>query len=139
DVTLTWGGYGGSSAGDNGAGRLIEVTDATRHQVLGYDVNGFPASEQTEMVDDHWKHGTLTTTWSYDWLGRLASVGQFDGERLDYDYDLGGSLDRISGAKECTDLGTLAAPVDAVATTITVTENPTETPPATPFTIRVGG
>lgn len=139
DVTLTWGGYGGSPSGENGAGRLIEVTDAARHQVLGYDVNGFPASEETEMLDDHWKHGKLTTTWSYDWLGRLATVGQFDGERLDYDYDLGGSLDRISGAKECTDLGTLAAPVDAVATTITVTENPTEAPPATPFTIRVGG
>lgn len=138
DVSLTWGGYGGSASGANGAGRLIEVTDAARHQVLGYDENGFPASERTTMRDDHWKLGELETTFSYDWLGRLGSVGLFDGETMSYDYDRGGSLDKVSGAKECTDLGALAAPVDATSTTITVAENPVEDP-ATPFTIRVGG
>lgn len=138
DVSLTWGGYGGSPSGEHGAGRLIGVTDAARHQVLGYDENGFPASERDTMLDDHWKLGELKTTFSYDWLGRLGAVGLYDGETMSYDYDRGGALDRVGGAKECTDVGSLAAPVDATATTITVNENPIEDP-ALPFTITVGG
>jgi YD repeat-containing protein len=138
DVALTWGGYGGRETGQHGAGRLIEVTDAARHQVLGYDANGFPASERDTMRDDHWKLGELKTTFDYDWLGRLGTVGLYDGETMSYRYDHGGSLDEVSGAKQCTDVGTLAAPVDATSTTITVNENPLETPPL-PFTIRIGG
>ncbi|MBO9524411.1 MAG: hypothetical protein J7518_22970 [Nocardioidaceae bacterium] len=139
NVTLTWGGYGGAPSGQNGAGRLVEVTDAARHQVLGYDANGLPARETTEMVDDHWKLGKLTTTFSYDWLGRLGSVGEYDGETIAYDYDHGGSLAGISGSKDCTDLGTLAAAAAAGATTLTVRENPLAADPALPFTITVGG
>lgn len=138
DVTLAWGGYDGATTDGNGAGRLVEVTDAARHQTLEYDVNGFRAAENTEMVDDHWKMGTLRTETDHDWLGRVASIGYPDGETVSNDYDRGGSLESVTGTKACTDLGTLAAAVDDAQTTITVVENPLDAPPSVPFTIRIG-
>ena len=138
DVSMEWGGLLGASTDDNGAGRLVGVTDAAREQVLGYDENGVLDVELTTMTDDHWKRGQVTTTFDHDWLGRLASVGYPDGETVTSDYDLGGQLASVAGAKACTDLGKLFAAVDATQTTVTVTENPLQDPPTVPFTVTIG-
>jgi len=138
DVTMRWGGLNGVASGDNGAGQVVGITDGAREQTLGYDANGVLDDELTEMRDDHWNRGPIRTTWDYDWLGRLHTVGYPDGETLTNDYDLGGQLASVTGAKECADLGVLTAAVDAAQTTIRVTETPLTEPPTVPFTITVG-
>lgn len=140
DVTFEIGGYMGTPSGDNGAGKVVSVTDAGRQQQLGYDANGRVDSEKTTMRGKHPNSGPFTTTFDYDWLGRLGSVVLPDGETVSNGYDAGGRLNRVTGSKTCTDLGTLAAPIDATTTTITVAENPhagASNTPATPFTIHI--
>ena len=137
DVTLTWGGYNGAPNGDHGAGRVTHIEDAARHQSLGYDANGVVDSETTAMTDPHWKMGNLTTTWDYDWLGRLRTMTYPDTEQVTQDFDLGGQLKSVSGAKTCFELGTLTTAVNATQTTITVTEFPNSGPPLVPFTVRL--
>lgn len=139
DVTMRWGGLNGAPAANNGAGRLVDVTDAARHQTLAYDANGNVTAESDQMLDDHWNQGTLTTTWNYDWLGRARTMTYPDGEKVTNDYDRGGNLSKVAGAKPCTDLGTLAAAVTLTQTTITVTERSYVTAPSTPFVIKVDG
>ena len=138
DVSFTWGGYSGVDPGDNGAGRIVEVVDAAREQKLGYDENGRVDREETTMQGRHPNRGPFTTSFDHDWLGRLASVTLPDEETVTNDYDAGGRLSKVSGAKACTDLGSLAAAIDAIQTTITVTENPSAGLPALPFTIVIG-
>jgi RHS repeat-associated protein len=140
DVRLKWGGYSGVAKGDNGGGRVVDVVDAARHQELGYDQHGNVDSETTTILNGrHPNDGPFKTTFDYDWLGRLASVTLPDAETVTNDYDAGGRLNNVSGAKSCTTLGTLTAAIDATQTTITVTETPSTGPPSLPFTIRIGG
>ena len=143
-VELTWGGYGGEPAGDNGAGQIIGVDDAARHQVLGYDENGRLDFEESTMLGDHPNNGPWTTRYDQDWLGRLHTVtlpdgdGGADGETVTNGYDSGGRLNQVTGTKECLDLAVLVSAVDATQTSITVRENTTGAP-ALPFTIRIDG
>ena len=137
-VRFQWGGYSGVAKGDNGGGRIVDVVDAARHQELGYDENGNVDRESTTMRGRHPNKGPFTTTFDYDWLGRLGSVTLPDAETVTNDYDAGGRLSDVSGAKACTAIGTLTAAIDATQTTITVTENPNTGPPSMPFTIRIG-
>jgi RHS repeat-associated protein len=138
NVRFRWGGYSGVAKGDNGGGRIVDVVDAARHQELGYDENGNVDREATTMSGRHPNRGPFTTAFDYDWLGRLGSVTLPDTERVTNDYDAGGRLSSVSGAKACTALGTLTAAIDSTQTTITVTENPNTGPPSLPFTIRIG-
>ena len=139
DVHYGWGGYDGVPATDNGAGVLVRVADGARRQTLGYDPVGHIDSETTEMVGADWKMGTLTTTVDSDWLGRAITLGLPDGEEVRHGYDHGGGLSSITGAKPCTEFGSLQAASDSVQTTLLVTEVPHETPPQPPFEIVVDG
>ena len=139
DVSLSWGGYDGEPTTGNAAGHVTRVTDAARRQAFSYDALGRIASETDEMVGADWKQGRLTTSFTQDWLGRLATLRYPDGEVVTHDYDNGGRLSRMAGAKTCRDVGTLTAAVDAAQTTITVAELPHDAPPAVPFVISVGG
>jgi len=144
DVEFTWGGYGGADPGDNGAGQITGVIDGARDQTLGYDQNGRVDFEKSTMFVDHPNNGPWTTKYDQDWLGRLRTVtlpdgpGGSDGEVVTNGYDAGGRLNNVTGAKPCTDLGTLTAAVDATQTTITVTEHASGLP-ATPFAITIDG
>jgi RHS repeat-associated protein len=138
-VTLGYGGYDGVSKAGNGAGQLVSVKDSARTQQLTYDVNGQQASETTAMNDPHWTRGNVTTSFVHDYLGRLGSVTYIDGETVTNHYDTGGSLASITGAKACTDLGTLAAAIDATQTTISINETPHAAAPVLPFTMSIGG
>ncbi len=138
-VTLGYGGYDGVAKAGNGAGRLVAVKDSARTQQLTYDLNGQQASETTAMNDDHWTRGNVTTSFVNDYLGRLGSVTYIDGEKVTNHYDTGGSLASITGAKTCTDLGTLALAIDATQTTMSVRETPHSEAPVLPFTITIGG
>lgn len=134
-VKYTWGGYSGAPSGDNGVGRITEVLDAARDQKLGYDQNGRLDNDQTTMQGKHPNRGPFTTSYDFDFLGRLANAVLPDGETVTNDYDHGGQLSNVSGAKACTSLGRLTSAIDAVQTVITVTENPLLAPPTLPFTI----
>lgn len=143
-VTLDYGGYLGKSKAGNAAGRLVHVEDKARVQTLAYDVNGRLAKDETTMTGPHPNTGPFTTTYDNDWLGRLASVSLPDGEVVTNDYDAGARLTKITGTRDCTQLGVLTTAVDALATTITVTEFQHADPasafsPALPFTVTIGG
>jgi RHS repeat-associated protein len=144
DVEFTWGGYGRTDAGDNGAGQIVGVLDGAKDQILGYDENGRADFEDTTMLGRHPNSGPWTTSYDQDWLGRLRTVtlpdgpGGSGGEIVTNGYDSGGRLNRVTGAKTCTDLGTLTAAIDATQTSITVTEHTTSAP-ALPFVIQIDG
>ena len=137
DVVFKWGGYGDVDGGDNGNGRIVDIEDAARHQELGYDKNGRIDTETTTMFTKHPNNGPFTTTFDYDWLGRLGSVTLPDAETVTNNYDAGGRLSNVQGTKACTALGSLALAIDATQTTITVNENPNTGAPTLPFTIRI--
>ena len=91
DVEFKWGGYGDVDGGDNGNGRIVDIEDAARHQELGYDKNGRIDTETTTMFTKHPNNGPFTTTFDYDWLGRLGSVTLPDAETVTNNYDAGGA------------------------------------------------
>ncbi|MGW5237402.1 toxin TcdB middle/N-terminal domain-containing protein [Monashia sp. NPDC004114] len=139
DESYAWGGYDGVPTTGNAAGRVARLKDAARSQAFTYDALGRVATETTEMVDADWKLGRLTTSFTQDWLGRLATLTYPDGEVVTHGYDHGGQLDRMTGAKACRDVGVLTADVSSAQTTITVTETPHAAAPALPFLITIQG
>ncbi len=140
DVSYT---YGAPGAPGNGAGRVVALEDGARIQSLGYDPLGNVANETTtmkthELNPDTKAKLTYKTTFSYDSFGRLDKLTYPDGEVLSHEYDSGGLLSGLQGAKACSQLGRLVGAIDAVQTTLTVQEVPV-TPPPLPFTIRIDG
>lgn len=140
DVAYT---YGAPGAAGNGAGRVVALEDGARLQSLTYDALGNVAQETTTMKAHNLNPETqdkltFTTGFTYDSFGRLDTLTYPDGEVLAHEYDSGGLLSGMEGTKACTELGALTAPVDAVATTITVTERASSVP-GLPFTITIGG
>ena len=143
-VTLDFGGYLGHPEAGNAAGRLVHAEDKARVQTFEYDANGRLAKDITTMTGPHPNTGPFTTAYDHDWLGRLASVTLPDGEVVTNGYDAGGRLSRVTGSKDCRELGVLTAAIDAIQTTITVTEYEHADPagtftPTLPFTVTIDG
>ncbi|MDC5697944.1 hypothetical protein OO014_11795 [Intrasporangium calvum] len=143
-VTLDFGGYLGNPTVGNAAGRLVHVEDKARVQDFAYDANGRLAKDVTTTTGPHPNTGPFTTDYANDWLGRLATVSLPDGEVVTNGYDAGGRLSRVTGSKDCRELGVLTAAIDALQTTITVTEYEHADPasafaPTLPFTITIDG
>ncbi|SOC52015.1 SpvB/TcaC N-terminal domain-containing protein [Ornithinimicrobium cerasi] len=103
DVTYT---YGASGAADNGAGRITQIEDGTRIVTMGYDAAGALVEQTAEMKLHNWdptedtSRFRFTTSWSFDGLGRIASMIYPDSERLAYDYDAGGLIREVVGEED---------------------------------------
>jgi RHS repeat-associated protein len=88
--------YGADGAGENGAGRVVEVVDGAMARSYGYDEDGNVARETATMDEDPFGKGvdddppTFTTAWEYDSLGRIVTLTYPSDEVLTHDYDLGG-------------------------------------------------
>jgi len=135
--------YGDPGAAENGAGRLVGVTDQARFQTLGYDALGAVARETTTMRVHNLSPNTrdkltFTTAFDLDSFGRMATVTYPDGEDLAHEYDSGGLLTGLEGTKACTELASTATALDATSTTLVVREVASTTPDL-PFTVRLGG
>jgi RHS repeat-associated protein len=140
DVAYT---YGAPDAGGNGAGRVVAIEDGARSQAVAYDPLGNVARETTTMKVHNLNPQTrskvtYTTAFSYDSFSRLDSLTYPDGEVLSHEYDSGGLLSGLQGAKACTELGALVGAIDEAQTTLTVAEVAADAP-AVPFTVRIGG
>lgn len=102
DVTYTYGTK--ADAGDakgNGAGRIVQIDDASRVVSLEYDALGNTTSQLSEIKLHNRVPGDprfqWTTEWTYDGLSRLDTMTYPDGEKLTYDYDAGGLTSSIVG------------------------------------------
>ncbi|HEX4980549.1 MAG TPA: RHS repeat domain-containing protein, partial [Ilumatobacteraceae bacterium] len=94
------------------AGRIRHIEDRTRLVDNTYDKNG-AMIEQTAIVKRHnWapdltadqlENFTYTTTWTYDDLGRIATVGYPDAKTVSFVPD-GTSVDQLASPAELTTL-----------------------------------
>ena len=94
------------------AGRIRHIEDRTRLVDNTYDKNGAMV-EQTAIVKRHnWapdltadqlENFTYTTTWTYDDLGRIATVGYPDAKTVSFVPD-GTSVDQLASPAELTTL-----------------------------------
>lgn len=78
-------------------GRLKHQEDATGMQSFEYGNMGEIVSESRTIIAPGTPTRTFTTEYSYDSWARLIDMTYPDDEVLNYDYDLGGNLDSISG------------------------------------------
>jgi len=91
--------FGGPNAANNGAGRVIQIDDESGRTTFGYGILG----EQTEVIKQLNRLKTTqqtraySTTYYYDYLGRIDSIIYPDNERLYYEYDNGGNIKSAYG------------------------------------------
>jgi YD repeat-containing protein len=87
--------YGVTGDTHNGAGRVIREEDGSRIVTMEYAPSGALTRQVAEMKYHDWFNDPdktrfrWTTEWTYDGLGRMASMTYPDGETLTYDYDSG--------------------------------------------------
>jgi RHS repeat-associated protein len=98
DVTFE---YGGPGAPDNGAGRLVRITDPSGIERRAYGKLGEVVRQDRTFAgggDDDGPPPTYTTQYRYDTWGRLIGLVYPDGEALAYEYDAGGLVRRAVGS-----------------------------------------
>ncbi|ONI90753.1 sugar-binding protein [Saccharothrix sp. ALI-22-I] len=98
NVTYT---YGAPGAADNGADRVIRVTDGAGTATRAYGPLGEQVRE-TRTVPTSILNGparTYTTSYRYDSFNRVLDLTYPDGEVLTYTYDTGGLVNRATGHK----------------------------------------
>ncbi|GAA0749728.1 SpvB/TcaC N-terminal domain-containing protein [Gaetbulibacter jejuensis] len=95
--TYTYGYPGNTDAeGRNAVGRLYMQEDASGVQGFGYDKLG-NLNHHLRGVAVAGRHTYwYNTQWTYDSHNRVKSIIYPDGERVDYNYNLGGALDHIN-------------------------------------------
>ena len=96
NVTLT---YGAPGATFNRAGRVNKQTDATGSQEFFYNPLGALVKNKRLIVSRDTVPMTLTTEWTYDTWNRLTGMIYPDVEKLTYNYNVGGLLNKMSGIK----------------------------------------
>jgi RHS repeat-associated protein len=92
--------YGSATAGSNSAGRLLSVTDESGTVSFGYGKLGEQTSVTKVMnrLSPSAADITVTTSYQFDYLGRMESITYPDGEILTYGYDNGGQIYSVTGA-----------------------------------------
>ncbi len=98
DNNVTYG-FGAPGAANNGAGRVIAITDRSGSLLRSYGMLG-EVVEETKTVNTLPTPSTYTTRYEWDSFGRMHSLLYPDGEKLTYMYDRGGLLKRIYGEVE---------------------------------------
>jgi RHS repeat-associated protein len=101
DVTYT---YGPPGATHNRAGRLATITDASGTEELTYGALGEIVRREKTIASATQGNSrnspeVYRTDTSYDTWNRLRTLVYPDGERVTYEYDSGGSVSAVSGAK----------------------------------------
>ncbi len=99
NVTLT---YGAPGASFFSAGRVIKQQDATGTQEFFYNPLGALIRNKRVIVIPGIEPLTHITEWTYDTWNRLTGMLYPDGERLTYNYNVGGLLKDMSGVKSGT-------------------------------------
>jgi RHS repeat-associated protein len=90
--------YGAPGAANNGADRIVKVTDAAGTLSRGYGPLGEITSE-TRTVAGPGRNAKYTTTYRYDTWNRVQQLTYPDGEVLSYHYNSGGLVDSATGVK----------------------------------------
>lgn len=91
NVTYTYGTSG------NGKGRIIEQLDATGSQNFQYGNMGEIKHITRTVVGPNIPTRSFETDFLYDSWNRIIEMIYPDGEKIYYDYDLGGNLNKITG------------------------------------------
>ncbi|UCC32103.1 MAG: RHS repeat-associated core domain-containing protein, partial [Phycisphaerales bacterium] len=81
----------GTAGQQNAVGRLVQIKDAAGHVDLKYDARG-NVVERRRTVLEH----TYVTGYVYDSLGRARCITYPDGFAVQYEYDSGGNLARVT-------------------------------------------
>jgi YD repeat-containing protein len=92
--------YGKNNAGSNRNGRIVSQTDATGVQEYFYGPLGEITRNVRTIVIPGRNIQTFTTEWRYDTWNRLDTLIYPDGEKLVYQYNTGGLLNRLVGDKQ---------------------------------------
>jgi RHS repeat-associated protein len=91
--------YGAPGAGDNRAGRVKLIEDATGGQLMFYGNMGEVVKNlRTVVVPDNGSYG-FSTEFEYDSWGRLLKIAYPDGEHVSYEYNSGGKIKGMKGHK----------------------------------------
>ncbi|MCI0672675.1 MAG: hypothetical protein L0Y64_19690, partial [Myxococcaceae bacterium] len=96
DVTYE---YGAPGAPENGAGRVVRITDEVGEETRGYGRLGevVRTTRGVRAFRPADRPRTFTTRFGFDSFGRMLSVLYPDGELLRYTYDSGGLLRSATG------------------------------------------
>lgn len=81
----------------NEKGRLVHQVDATGEQYFEYGNMGELTSNIRTVVGPNIPTRTFETYFKYDSWNRILEIRYPDGEKVSYDYNLGGSLSKITG------------------------------------------
>jgi RHS repeat-associated protein len=96
--------YGAPNAPENGAARVVRVTDEVGSEERGYDALGNVV--RTKRTIEPLRPGdrvrTFETTFDFDVYGRMRSMVYPDGEVLKYGYDRGGLVQWARGERPAT-------------------------------------
>jgi RHS repeat-associated protein len=91
--------YGDAGASDNRAGRIVLQEDATGAQEFFYGPLGEVVKNIRTVVIPHFDEQSFVTEWTYDTWNRLTSMTYPDGEKVEYEYNVGGLLRGMRGKK----------------------------------------
>jgi len=101
--------YGPAGANENGAGKIVEQFDASGSQTFGYNKLGaLVKNNRTVILDDPDNLGgieaanncmdiNIETNWEYDTWNRIKTLTYPDGEVVNYQYNTGGLLNKMTG------------------------------------------
>jgi len=98
--------YGDRMAPENGAGRIVRVSDDAGVEERGYDRLGALSrlTRHVRSLRPGERSDSLTMRFDFDHFGRLLTVEYPDGEVLSYGYDAGGLLKSAMGRKKGVEL-----------------------------------
>ncbi len=98
DVAYTYG-KPGVDEGKNGVGRVIEVKDDAGRELRTYGELGELASTTRILrpLRPGDRERTFKTSFTYDAFGRMLTITYPDDERVEYEYDAGGLLEKATG------------------------------------------
>ena len=92
--------YGAPGAADNAAGKITNLTDASGTVKYKYGKLGETTEETRTLSVRNGKAGemmTATTGYLSNYLGQMDRISYPDGETVDYGYDAGGQVERVTG------------------------------------------
>ena len=99
NVTIT---YGAAGAAFYTAGRVNKQVDVTGTQEFFYNPLGALVKNKRLIISTDTVPLTFITEWTYDTWNRLTGMIYPDLEKLSYNYNVGGLLNRMSGIKGST-------------------------------------
>lgn len=94
--------YGDANADKNRRGRLVYQEDGSGGQEFWYGNQGELIKTRRTLVIPNQAVATYDTKWQYDSWNRLQTMTYPDGEEVNYSYDIGGQLNKVSNNQNYT-------------------------------------